>query len=148
VTFQRSEHSRLPSRMGTTNTAAGARALTLRKAERAGQLEPPAQLREEAQATGWPDEDIDAAFAALAKIEVRPLGDFLIVTSGLDGHTTAELTKQFLIQYSIPTWSLTNGKGRTMWELMHAYADPRWRWQSLLRTQTRNGAITLWNMIP
>lgn len=104
-------------------------ALALRRAERAGRIDAPPELRELVRRSGWPDEQIDAAFLALADVELSPFGEFLVVVSRLDARKTAALKNENLIQLSIPDWSLTH-KGTQMWALMGAYADPRLQWRS------------------
>ncbi len=102
--------------------------LAMWRAERAGRIQAPPERRGQVARSGWPAATIDAAFEALAGVEVQPIGGLLMITSDLDSYRTADLRNANLIQLSYPNWTLT-AKGVDLWRLLCAYADPENRWR-------------------
>lgn len=98
------------------------------RAECAGELAPPRDLRDLRHRYGWTGPQINLAFEALAGIPVHPAeGSYLIFDRDLTSREAAALTKERLIRLDRNGWALTL-KGEELLTLLLAYGDPQHRW--------------------
>jgi hypothetical protein len=104
--------------------------LVMREAERRGVLEPPNKLRDRVESLPFTPEEIDLGLELLVDPDGRTLGGTLDVAQ-LDGRHVGQLVLDRLIEMSESGWRLTT-KGQTLSRLLDAYADPNYRWRSLI----------------
>ncbi len=90
------------------------------RAERAGQIQAPPQLRAQVARSGWSPEAIDAAFEVLAALELQKVGGKLVISGRLDSRRTSALVAENLAQFGLPGWFLT-AKGEALSALLSAY---------------------------
>lgn len=100
------------------------------RAECAGEIAPPTELRVLRRRYGWTSRQISIAFEALAGVEVYPVNSFLLILEGeLTSQERSALANEHVIRLDRDGWALTR-KGEELLSLLNAYGDPRHQWSA------------------
>lgn len=100
------------------------------RAECAGEMTPPPELRDSRRRCGWTDQQISVAFEALAQLPVQPTeGRYLISDGRLTSRDVGTLSHEWLIRLDRDGWALTR-KGEELLELLLAYGAAQHRWSA------------------
>jgi hypothetical protein len=98
------------------------------RAECAGEIAPPPELRYLRGRYGWTSRQISLAFEALQSVPVHPAQpSYLIFDRELTSREAAMLTEERLIRLDRNGWALTR-KGEELFSLLLAYGDPQYEW--------------------
>jgi hypothetical protein len=98
------------------------------RAEGAGDVAPPPELRDLRRRYGWTEQQISIAFEVLADLPVHLAGGRYLISEGtLTSRELGTLTQERLIRLDRDGWALTR-KGEELLCLLLAYGDPQHKW--------------------